>query len=299
MINYSFIIPHKNCPELLERCVDSIPERDDVQVIIVDDNSDDDKKPMLKKQPNLQIVLLDATQAKGAGSARNIGLKYAMGKWLIFADSDDFFSDALSDLLDNYMNSTSDIIYFKAAGLNSDTLEPVSRGNKYNRLLDIFKSKHNDLSEDMLKYCHVIPWCKIIRRSLVTDNNIKFEEVKYSNDVMFVTYVAHYSNKIEVSDIVAYCVTERPGSLITHKNAESSRCRFDVSMRRMKFLWDNHKWRMSPSKLQTLFSVLRRYGWKELKAHVKIMKKNCVGWDKVIIGEIAADYYRIKRHYCL
>ena len=37
---YSIIIPHKNIPKLLQRCLDSIPERDDVQVIIVDDNSD-------------------------------------------------------------------------------------------------------------------------------------------------------------------------------------------------------------------------------------------------------------------
>ena len=46
-INYSFIIPHKNCPDLLQRCVDSIPERDDVQVIVVDDNSDEGKKNYL------------------------------------------------------------------------------------------------------------------------------------------------------------------------------------------------------------------------------------------------------------
>jgi len=45
--NYSFIIPHKNCPDLLQRCVDSIPERDDVQVIVVDDNSDEGKKNYL------------------------------------------------------------------------------------------------------------------------------------------------------------------------------------------------------------------------------------------------------------
>ena len=40
MINYSIIIPHKNIPQLLQRCLDSIPVRDDVQVIVVDDNSD-------------------------------------------------------------------------------------------------------------------------------------------------------------------------------------------------------------------------------------------------------------------
>ena len=40
MINYSIIIPHKNIPNLLQRCLDSIPNREDVQIIVVDDNSD-------------------------------------------------------------------------------------------------------------------------------------------------------------------------------------------------------------------------------------------------------------------
>ena len=43
MINYSIIIPHKNTPDLLRKCLDSIPHRDDVQIIVVDDNSDEDK----------------------------------------------------------------------------------------------------------------------------------------------------------------------------------------------------------------------------------------------------------------
>ena len=43
MINYSIVIPHKNTPDLLQYCLDSIPVRDDVQVIVVDDNSDADK----------------------------------------------------------------------------------------------------------------------------------------------------------------------------------------------------------------------------------------------------------------
>ena len=97
-INYSFIIPHKNCPDLLQRCVDSIPERDDVQIIVVDDNSDSNKKPALKERKNLQIILLDAAQSKGAGRARNVGLEHAKGKWLVFSDSDDFFVNNLSDL---------------------------------------------------------------------------------------------------------------------------------------------------------------------------------------------------------
>ena len=41
IINYSIIIPHKNTPNLLQQCLDSIPYRDDIQIIVVDDNSED------------------------------------------------------------------------------------------------------------------------------------------------------------------------------------------------------------------------------------------------------------------
>ena len=42
IINYTFIIPHKNIPNLLRRCLNSIPRRDDIQIIVVDDNSNSD-----------------------------------------------------------------------------------------------------------------------------------------------------------------------------------------------------------------------------------------------------------------
>ena len=45
MIRYSIIIPHYNSFLLLRRCLDSIPKREAVQVIVVDDNSD--KKELL------------------------------------------------------------------------------------------------------------------------------------------------------------------------------------------------------------------------------------------------------------
>ena len=39
---YTIIIPHKNAPLLLQRCLDSIPFRDDIQIIVVDDDSSSD-----------------------------------------------------------------------------------------------------------------------------------------------------------------------------------------------------------------------------------------------------------------
>jgi len=38
---FSIIIPHKNIPDLLMRCLKSIPVSEDIQLIVVDDNSAD------------------------------------------------------------------------------------------------------------------------------------------------------------------------------------------------------------------------------------------------------------------
>ena len=47
MINFSIIVPHKDIPFLLEDCLLSIPQRDDVQIIVVDDNSNNENKAKL------------------------------------------------------------------------------------------------------------------------------------------------------------------------------------------------------------------------------------------------------------
>ena len=110
-INYTIIIPHYNTPKLLYRCLDSIPNREDIQIIVVDDNSDNDKRPQISK-PNLEIVYLSKEESKGAGRARNIGLTKAAGEWLIFADADDFYLNGALDLCDKYLKTKYDIIYF-------------------------------------------------------------------------------------------------------------------------------------------------------------------------------------------
>ena len=102
MINYSFIIPHHNSPKLLERCLDSIPQRNDIEIIVVDDNSDADKKAY-SYRGDVRIINIDVEHTKGAGRARNYGMKEARGKWILFADCDDFYIDGFLEELDKVM----------------------------------------------------------------------------------------------------------------------------------------------------------------------------------------------------
>lgn len=72
-IKYSIIIPHKDIVQLLVRCLKSIPDTEDFQVIVVDDNSKNVNQIISAinglKRNNIELYL--TKEGKGAGFARN------------------------------------------------------------------------------------------------------------------------------------------------------------------------------------------------------------------------------------
>lgn len=233
---YSIIIPHKNIPDLLTRCLDSIPKREDTQIIIVDDNSnptivDFNNFPGIDRQ-NTEIVF--SKEGKGAGYARNLGLsKVRNTKWIIFADSDDFFSDNFNSKLDLYSNSDADLIFFQMDSVDTISLKPSNRKDFRNN--KFFKAiKDND--QGILKYKMYGPTTKFISYKLIKNHNIIFEEVKAANDVMFSVKVGHYANNIITDKDILYVVTEREDSLVNTISYENLECRFFVTIRLNKYL---------------------------------------------------------------
>lgn len=55
-----------------------------------------DRYPELSR-PYLEFIR--ASKNGGAGYARNVGLEHAKGKWLLFADADDFYVDNMYDII--------------------------------------------------------------------------------------------------------------------------------------------------------------------------------------------------------
>ena len=74
--HYSIIIPHKNTPRLLERCLCSIPTWDEIQIIIIDDNSNSESVDFSHFPGNgrKNTEILFTKEGKGAGYARNLSL---------------------------------------------------------------------------------------------------------------------------------------------------------------------------------------------------------------------------------
>lgn len=238
MVKYSIIIPHHNIPVLLQRCLDSIPDIDEIQVIIVDDNSDEslvtpDSFPGVHRS-NTEVYF--TKEGKGAGYARNVGLKHAKGKWLLFADADDYFTDNMLKTVDSFFSSSADMILFKALSVNSDTLEPADRNTTLNNLID--SSLKGTISEKQVALSVHVPWCRMIRSDLVKMNNITFDEIIASNDTMFTTKVSCLANEILLSPDMLYVVTYRSGSLWDNKwkNPDNYLIRLETLIRRNKYV---------------------------------------------------------------
>jgi len=224
-INFSFIIPHKNCPGLLQRCVDSIPMRDDIQIIIVDDNSDEDKKPTVQRE-DVEIILLDAENAKGAGRARNIGLDRAKGEWLLFADADDFFSENLNFILDKYKNDEEkDLIILNAYTIDE---ENNTRPYKTEKLIRDYLEYKNK-AEENLRYNIWTPWTRMVKRNFVISHNIYFDEIPAGNDVMFCLNCSKYAKIIDVEEKpVYYYFKPQNGSLSDKHRKTMLASRFEL-----------------------------------------------------------------------
>lgn len=194
-LNYSFIIPHHNSPELLNRCLNSIPQRDDIEIIVIDDNSDEDKKPKLSR-PDVKLINIDAEHTKGAGRARNYGLKEAAGKWIVFADCDDFYEENFIFELDKYKDSDNDIIIWDFYGSYDLSKKTWKDGDANLYIKALAHDPNNLLLQKALKFCVNAPWNKMFNRTFIQTSNIRFEEVPKGNDAFFTMSAMEKANKV-------------------------------------------------------------------------------------------------------
>jgi len=261
---FSIIIPHHDIPTLLQRCLDSIPDVPEVQVIVVDDNSSSQKVdfehfPGLDRKNTLCIL---DKKGGGAGHARNIGLRNADGKWIVFADADDFFTKEAFNILESHKDDPYDVLLFKSNSVNSDDLSPSDRFADLNDAIDDALAGKIDNKTAILS--RPGPVCKMYRRSHIQQKNIWFEEVMASNDLMFVFKATCWCNDetVAVFDEILYTVTRRRGSLVEERftNPDNFLCRMEVQIRRNKFLKDFPQFKKEPIIIWLISSL--RFGIK-------------------------------------
>ena len=259
MIRYSIIVPWHSKDALLERALSSVPAREDVEVIPVED-----------------------VERRGAGWARNQGLRKAQGKWILFMDSDDFFQEGFLDLLDRHFEDDADVIYFGVRAVVSETLEPSQRvAQKIGRL----KKYASDPAKIgfYCRYCFAEPWSKMVRREMVERDGLLFDETSCANDFYFSVLCGVHAGKVVYDPSILYVVTERKGSV--------SRNYFDSPQRlqdrlgvywRVQLLLDRNGIPLYP--FYGLMMMCRKKGKNEYRLAREFCAQNGIGPLKVSWG---------------
>lgn len=118
-MKYCVVIPHRNLPELLSKCLQSIPRLPFVHVLIVD-NSDAEKRAGLVTDHydcgfgGLTVI---EREPLGIGYIRNEALRYLReqqfsGK-LTFVDADDYLTSSAADCFNQFKDADYDLICFR------------------------------------------------------------------------------------------------------------------------------------------------------------------------------------------
>lgn len=173
----SVIIPIFHVEAYIERCARSLMEQTlkDVQYIFVDDASPDNSIEVLKRvlaeypQRKEQICILHHKENRGLPAARNTGLEAATGEYVFHCDSDDYLErNALESMYDKAIEADADIVY-------SDWFLTFPQRERYMRC-PAYSTTDDALRGLLHGTIKFNVWNKLVRRTLYTDNNIRFPE---------------------------------------------------------------------------------------------------------------------------
>lgn len=128
----SVVVPVYNQENLILRALYSIPNREDIEVVIVNDGSTDkthDKimEFMYDKEIKLQENYFILGENKGVSNAVNIGIEESCGEYIVLLGSDDYFLPNLEKVIE--LINGEDLIYFNLQ-INDGSIWKINKENR-------------------------------------------------------------------------------------------------------------------------------------------------------------------------
>jgi glycosyltransferase involved in cell wall biosynthesis len=138
---FSIVVPTFNRAELLLTAIQSVLAQsiDDWELIIVDNQSSDGTKEKIRQFSDSRIKLLTTQNYGSISKSRNFGIKAALGEWIAFLDSDDWWEPNKLEICLNIINENVDFIYHDLRVDSKDSFrrDLICRKLKYPVFVDL------------------------------------------------------------------------------------------------------------------------------------------------------------------
>lgn len=217
----SIIIPIYNSAAFLAKCLESVIQQnfDDFEALLVNDGSTDSSKVICEEFVAKDHRFKMYNQAnQGVSIARNNGIKYAQGDWLVFLDSDDSLEAESLQLIMKQINGDEDFLVARAYLNNENSIIGERYAFRQSFLNRVFTGEELVLNHS---YKHGSAYGCLFSRQFVLANNIIFPEgIKNGEDSIFTTQCHLFATKVKFVDVHFYNVMERVGSASRSWNIE-------------------------------------------------------------------------------
>ena len=224
---YCVVVPHRNIPDLLRRCLKSIPRLPYVYVLVIDNSG---VGYLDKEITGLHFGFGGITFLKrnplNIGYIRNEALKYLREQhfngYLVFADADDYFTPEAADCFESFKDSEYDLIWFAVNGVNEEGNES-NNADFINHHISLY---NNNDQLGALRYNSGPVWGKFISFGLIVQHDVWFREIETCEDTLFSAKLGYYSQNPYVCSIPLYVYVQRQGSIVMSVDAHKAQLGF-------------------------------------------------------------------------
>ncbi len=185
MADISVVIPCYNGQAYIGQAIESAlaqtaPPR---EVLVIDDGSTDDSAAVIDRYTSGsgsgQVRLIRQANA-GESRARNVGIEQATGQYVAFLDADDIWLPKKNaqqlEAFDRYPD---------AVGVHTRSFNFQQDLNDLNRA-ETERTMDDPSVEDLILYHYVTPSAAMVRRDVLIDHGLRFDEnVRHSEDMLF------------------------------------------------------------------------------------------------------------------
>lgn len=288
--NISIIIPAYNSEKFIEECISNTLNKIDkkIELIIINDNSTDNTKKIcikfLNKKNNIRLINLKKNC--GVSVARNMGIKEAKGKYLIFLDSDDLLSKNTINKINKLVNKSydNDIFFFPS-------YDPINKIIDNNSLMKKFSDKSFLNNIENFNDFRLTCWNFVYKKKFLENLNIKFTNIRIFEEQIFLSKILIGANTFQIFKEPLY------QRRIIEVNSLSSKVGYDIVLSCIKNIYALIKFHQKKTntltKIEKLFLDSRfTFLMKEILKNMILLEKNQVN----NIVNIISKKYNFKKN---
>ncbi|WP_224773291.1 glycosyltransferase family 2 protein [Metabacillus idriensis] len=217
MWKVSVVVPIYNVEKYIYRCIDSIINQtySNIEIILVDDGSTDKCGEIIKdfSKADSRIKIIHKKNG-GLSDARNKGMEYVSGEFVLFVDSDDWLdTKIIEEMINNCLKYNADIVQTAFYYAYDDYLlldnRIFSKDDHIIILNNISLMSELVINERVKNFA----WGKLYKTDLIKD--IPFEKGVLFEDVFWAHKVMHRVNKYVILNQPLCYYYQRSDSIVS------------------------------------------------------------------------------------